>query len=64
MVLAARPAAIKRGRESREFWKWVVRYRRDSLPTVSAAARATSAMVVILHNQDEVERFVASLERR
>jgi hypothetical protein len=52
--------ALRRSRETREFWIWVYRYRRDSLPAVvkAIAAYAPHANVHILHNPREVRRFL------
>ncbi|BBZ41437.1 adenylate kinase [Mycobacterium conspicuum] len=47
---------LRRSRETREYWAWVCRYRRDSLPVIRAAiARsACDAAVHILHNPRQV----------
>jgi len=52
--------ALRRSRETREFWTWVYRYRRDSLPTVTnaIATHAPHANVHILHNPRQAERFL------
>lgn len=52
--------ALRRSRESREFWTWVLRYRRDSLPAInqSIATHAPRAAVHMLHNPRQVRRFL------
>jgi adenylate kinase family enzyme len=54
--------ALRRSRETRGFWIWVYRYRRDSLPTVieAIATHAAHATVHILHNPRQVHRFLDS----
>jgi adenylate kinase family enzyme len=52
--------AVRRSRENREFWSWVFRYRRDSLPilTKAIATHASHATVHILRNPRQVRRFL------
>jgi adenylate kinase family enzyme len=52
--------ALRRSRETREFWTWVYRYRRDSLPIVTEAiaTHASHANVYILRNPRQVQRFL------
>ena len=52
--------ALRRSPETREFWMWVYRYRRDSLPGVNTAiaTHARHARVHVLHNPRQVERFL------
>jgi adenylate kinase family enzyme len=52
--------ALRRSRGNREFWLWVYRYRRDSLPAIrdAIATRAPHATVHILHNPRQVRRLV------
>jgi adenylate kinase family enzyme len=52
--------ALRRSPETREFWIWVYRYRRDSLPavTIAIATHAPQANVHILHNRRQVGRFL------
>ena len=52
--------ALRRSRESREFWIWVRRYRRDSLPAIhqSIATHDPRAAVQMLHNPRQVRRFL------
>jgi adenylate kinase family enzyme len=54
--------ALRRSRETREFWIWVYRYRRDSLPTITKAiaTHAPHAHVHILRNPRQVHRFLDS----
>ena len=54
--------AHRRSRETREFWIWVWRYRRDSLPAISEAIamHAPHARVHVLHNPLQVDRFLHS----
>jgi adenylate kinase family enzyme len=58
--------ALRRSRETREFWSWVYRYRRDSLPTITEAiaTHAPHANVHILHNPCQVDRFLDSTTSR
>jgi len=52
--------ASRRSRETREFWMWVYRYRRDSLPAISKAiaAHAPRATLHILRSPRHVARFL------
>jgi adenylate kinase family enzyme len=52
--------ALRRSRENREFWLWVYRYRRNSLPAIreAIATRAPHATVHILHNPRQVRRLL------
>ena len=52
--------ALRRSRETREFWSWVVRYRRESLPAIeqAVATHAPDAAVQLLHNPRQVRRFL------
>jgi len=54
--------ALRRSRGTREFWTWVYRYRRDSLPAIAEAiaTHAPHATVHILHNPHQVQRFLVS----
>jgi adenylate kinase family enzyme len=49
--------ALRRSRENREFWIWVYRYRRDSLPLITKAI-ATHANVHMLRSPRQVRRFL------
>ena len=52
--------ALRRSRENREFWIWVYRYRRVSMPliTKAIAMHASHANVHILRSRREVDRFL------
>jgi adenylate kinase family enzyme len=52
--------ALRRSRETREFWSWVVRYRRESLPAIRAAIaiHAPDATVHTMRNPRQVRRFL------
>ncbi len=52
--------ALRRSRETREFWTWVYRYRRNSLPKIREAieTRAPHATVHILHNPRQMRRLL------
>jgi adenylate kinase family enzyme len=54
--------ALRRSRETREFWIWVYRYRGDSLPTITKAiaTHAHYANIYVLHNPRQVHRFLDS----
>jgi adenylate kinase family enzyme len=55
--------SLRRSRETREFWTWLYRYRRDSLPVVVQAitAHASHATVHFLHNPRQVQRVLDGL---
>ena len=52
--------ALRRSRETREFWSWVCRYRRDSLPAITTAIATHASHVTVhrLRNPREVRRFL------
>lgn len=52
--------AVRRSRENRAFWHWLVTYRRRGLPTIVAAVaeHAGHARLHVLRNPHAVERFV------
>jgi adenylate kinase family enzyme len=52
--------ALRRSRETREFWLWVYRYRRDSLPKIreAIATHAAHATVHILRGPRQVRRLL------
>jgi adenylate kinase family enzyme len=58
--------ALRRSRETREFWVWVYRYRRDSLATISDAimTHAAHAAVHILRNPRQVRWFLRTCTTR
>jgi adenylate kinase family enzyme len=51
--------ALRRSRENLDFWRWLTRYRRRSLPVVMAAvaANAGHARLHLLRDPRAVERF-------
>ncbi|MEV4596669.1 DNA topology modulation protein FlaR [Amycolatopsis sp. NPDC049253] len=53
--------ALRRGRENRAFWHWLVTYRRRALPVVDAALaeHARHAAVYRLRNPRAVKRFLS-----
>jgi adenylate kinase family enzyme len=57
--------ALPRSRETREFWIWILRYRRDSLPVITEAiaTHAQQADVHIMRNPREVRRLKTFLPR-
>jgi len=52
--------ALRRSRENPEFWIWVYRYRRDSLPTIikAIATHAPDARVQVLRSPRQAARFL------
>jgi adenylate kinase family enzyme len=52
--------SIRRANERMDFWRWLIGYRRQSLPTLMAmiAAHAPRARVHLLRTPREVENFV------
>ena len=54
--------ALRRSRENRAFWHWLLTYRRRGLPTVLAAVaeHAGGAAVHVLRHPRAVERFLAA----
>ena len=55
--------AVRRSRERLDFWRWLVGYRRHSLPLVTAAIarHAADAQVLVFRSPRSVRRFVARL---
>ena len=53
--------ALRRSRETWEFWRWIIWYRRASLPAVLSAASSAGAEVYRLRTPREVDQFVAEL---
>jgi adenylate kinase family enzyme len=53
--------ALRRSRENLAFWRWLVLYRRSSLPPVLAAVAASAghARLHVLRDPRAVERFAA-----
>jgi adenylate kinase family enzyme len=56
--------AARRSRENLVFWRWLVTYRRRSLPRVMAAiaAHARDADLHVLRHPRDVRRFLAHVE--
>ncbi|MFI5910693.1 hypothetical protein [Dactylosporangium sp. NPDC051541] len=52
--------ALRRSRENLAFWRWLITYRRRSLPTVmtAIATHAEHAELHVLHNPHAVERLL------
>jgi adenylate kinase family enzyme len=57
--------AIRRSRERADFWLWLLRYRRRSLPILMDAIAncAANADLLILRNPQAVSRFLADVVR-
>ena len=57
--------ALRRGRERADFWKWLITYRRRSLPLLMEAISkfAPHAELHFIRNPKELRSFVAGLER-
>ena len=56
---------IRRGREQGGYWRWVWKYRRESLPEVMRAvtANAPHAQVRVLRSPGMTRRFLAEVQR-
>jgi adenylate kinase family enzyme len=56
---------IRRGREQGGYWRWVWKYRRESLPEVMQAvtANAPHARVCVLRSPGMTRRFLAEVQR-
>jgi adenylate kinase family enzyme len=54
--------ALRRGRERRDFWSWMLRWRRESRPQLMAAiaSYAADANVVVLRGRSAVRRWLAA----
>lgn len=54
--------ALHRGRERRDFWRWVLRWRRESRPQLMAAiaSHAPDANVVVLRDRRAVKRWLTA----
>lgn len=61
LVCAAR--ALRRSRERADFWLWLIRWRRRSLPGILAtvAQHAPAARLVVLRSAGEAEAFLAGM---
>jgi len=57
--------ALRRSRERADFWRWVIGYRRHSLPLIlrQIAAHAGSADVFVLTSPRAVRKFLAGVAR-
>jgi adenylate kinase family enzyme len=56
--------AVRRGRERSDFWRWLISYRRRSLPMLMQAISkfAPDAELHLIKNPTQLRRFVAGLE--
>jgi adenylate kinase family enzyme len=57
--------ALRRSREQADFWRWLIGYRRRSLPLIrrEIASHAGSADVVVLRGPRAVQFFLAGIAR-
>jgi adenylate kinase family enzyme len=57
--------ALRRGRERSDFWRWLIAYRRRSLPVLMQAISkfAPHAKTHLIRNPEELRRFVIGVER-
>ncbi|MFF5033748.1 P-loop NTPase family protein [Nocardia salmonicida] len=55
--------ALRRSRENLAFWRWLIGYRRHSLPVITTAIadHAPHATLRLLRHPDDVERFLAEI---
>ena len=55
--------ALRRPRENLTFWRWLIGYRRHSLPVITTAIadHAPHATLRLLRHPDDVERFLAEI---
>jgi adenylate kinase family enzyme len=58
--------ALRRGRERGDFWQWLIKYRRRSLPLLMQAISrfAPHAELHLIRNPEELRQFVAELEQK
>lgn len=56
---------LRRGRERSDFWRWLIVYRRRSLPVLMGAIGrfAPNAELHVIKNPKELRRFVSELEQ-
>jgi adenylate kinase family enzyme len=56
---------LRRGRERSDFWRWLIVYRRQSLPVLMEAIGrfAPNAELHLIKNPKELRRFVSELEQ-
>lgn len=57
--------ALRRGRERSDFWRWLIAYRRRSLPLLmhGISRCAPHAELHLVRNPKQLRRFLAGLER-
>jgi adenylate kinase family enzyme len=57
--------ALRRGRERGDFWRWLIAYRRRSLPVLMQAISkfAPHAELHLIRNPKQLSRFLAGVER-
>src|SRR5207237_10170814 len=57
--------ALRRSQERPDFWRWLLRYRRQSRPSImkAIAHHAPHAMLHVLRNPGALERFIADVDR-
>ena len=58
--------ALRRGRERSDFWRWLIAYRRRSLPVLMQAISkfAPHAKLRLIRNPNELRLFIVELERK
>jgi len=58
--------ALRRGRERSDFWRWLIAYRRRSLPMLmqTISKFAPHAELHLIRNPKELWRFIAGLEQK
>jgi adenylate kinase family enzyme len=58
--------ALRRGRERSDFWRWLITYRRRSLPTLMQAISkfAPHTELHLIRNPKDLQRFLGRLERK
>jgi adenylate kinase family enzyme len=58
--------ALWRGRERLDFWRWLVAYRKQSLPVLMQAISkfAPHAKLHLIRNPNELRLFIVELERK
>jgi adenylate kinase family enzyme len=58
--------ALRRGRERSDFWRWLIAYRRRSLPVLMQAISkfAPHAELHLIRNPKQLRRFLAGVEQK
>ena len=58
--------AMRRGRERSDFWRWLIAYRRRSLPVLMQAISkfAPHAELHLIRNPKQLRRFLAGVEQK